>query len=154
VAVEVWQHDRPKQRPPLYAFRVTIEDRIVFESAWVSVHFRSADDAQWFANVIEALAERGSFAGCPGHPGQVTTSFAWTRDLDDDCVASIHGFDCHAEHMEGPAHGGPWYCAVQSSAGRYFHTIDRAAEPRSGLAARWLCEIVASAAAAGLIEPY
>jgi hypothetical protein len=145
VAVELWQYARPKGRPPRWAFRVTAVDAVVFESAWVSVRYLDRKDAAWLAGLIDTLAERGVFPGCPGHSRQVASPVRWGGDLGDDCLALVADLYCHAEHMYGPSRGGGWYCSVSRSGESIFHTADRGVQPRSGKAARWLCEVAVSA---------
>jgi hypothetical protein len=77
VAVEVWQAARPKGRPARWAFRVTAGGEVIFKSAWVDVRYADRGDAEWLAGLIDRLAARGAFAGCPGHPGQVGPVLWW-----------------------------------------------------------------------------
>jgi hypothetical protein len=133
-------------------FRVTAGDTVVFESAWVSVQYQARQDAEWLARLIDALAEQGAFPGCPGHSSQVASVVRWAGDLGDDCSAFVGELHCHAEHLSGPVRGGAWYCSVSRSGESVFHTADRGVHPRSGEAARWLCEVVVCAATAGLGE--
>ena len=151
MTVELWQAPRPKGRPSRWAFRVTAGDAVVFESAWVSVRYLGREDAAWLAGLIDALAARGEFTGCPGHPGQVARPMPWQGDLGDDCSASVGDLSCHAEHMHGPVRGGVWYCAAGRGGEALLHTAERGVQPRSGEAARWLCEIVIRAAVAGVL---
>jgi len=106
----------------------------------------------WLAGLIDGLATRDAFPGCPGHLGRATTEVRWTGDLGDDCSAVVGDFNCHAEHSCGPARGGVWYCSVYRSGVRIFHTADRGVQPRSGKAARWLCEVMIAAEVTGLVE--
>jgi hypothetical protein len=152
VAAEVWQFARAKHRSPRWAFRVTAGDAVVFESAWVSVRYPAREGAAWLAGLIHALAERGAFPGCPGHLGQVANPVRWGGPLGDDCSAFVGDLYCHAEHLSGPVRGGLWYCSVSRARESVFHTADRGVQPRSGEAARWLCEVVVSAVTAGLGE--
>ena len=91
MAVEVWQAARPKVRPPRWAFRVTAGDAVTFESAWVAVRFAGRGDAEWLAGLIDALAERGAFPGCPGHPGNLI-DFAY-RDSSLEPGDFLHRID-------------------------------------------------------------
>jgi hypothetical protein len=150
--VEVWQFARPKGRPPRWAFRVIAAGSIVFESAWVSVRYVARQDAEWLAGLIDGLADRGIYPGSPGHRGQVACQLSWVGELDDDCGAVAGDLVCHAEHLSGPFRGGMWYCSVSRSGVFHFHTGDSGVRPRSGVAARWLCEIVVRAEIAGLLE--
>ena len=150
MAVELWQAARPKGRPPRWAFRVTAGDAVVFESAWVSVQYLAREDAVWLAGLVDALAGRGAFAGCPGHLGQVASSVRWGGDLGDDCSAIVGDLYCHAEHLYGPVRGGVWYCSVSRAGESVLHTADRGVQPRSGKAARWLCEVAVCAEVAGI----
>jgi hypothetical protein len=143
MAAEVWQFVRPKGRASRWAFRVALGGAVVFESAWVSVRCSAREDARWLAGLVEALADRGALPGCPGHPGLVT----WGGDLDDDCWASVGEFHAHAEHLSGPSRGGLWYCSVSRRGVGVFHSGDHGVQPRSGRAARWLCEVVMAAEA-------
>jgi hypothetical protein len=150
MAVEVWQFARPKGRSPRWAFRVRDGDRIVFESAWVSVRYRAREDAAWLAELIEWEAARGVFPGCPGHPTSASVLVPWSGDLGDDCWATVGDVSAHAEHLYGPVRGGAWYCSVRRSGELLFHTADYGVQPRSGEAARWLCEVVLCAVVVGL----
>jgi hypothetical protein len=152
MGVELWQTDRPKGRPPRWAFRVTVAGAVVFESSWVSVRFPDREDADWLAGLLDVLAGRGALPGSPGHPGQVASVVRWGGDLGDDCSATVGDLYCHAEHLSGPVRGGLWYCSVGRPGVPLFHTADRGVQPRSGEAARWLCEVVVAAEAAGLVE--
>jgi hypothetical protein len=140
MAVEVWQYPRPKGRPPRWAFRVTRGDAVVFESAWVAARYAARGDASWLAGLIDSLVERGM---PPGRPGQPTLAgIRWDGDPDDDCWATFGDMHAHAEHLYGPSRGGAWYGSVSRSGERLFHTADCGVQPRSGEAARWLCELV------------
>lgn len=142
VAVQLWQRSRPKGRSPLWAFRVLNKTVVVFESAWVSVRYQTREDALWLANLIESLAERELFGGCPGHRVAIVEHVSWSGDLGDDCVAVAGDLSAHAEHLFGPSRGGAWYCSVSEGMETIFHTVDCGIRPRSGAAARWLCEVV------------
>jgi hypothetical protein len=150
VAVEVWQALRSKGRSSLWAFRVTVDDAVVFDSAWVAVRYSSAADAEWLAGMTDRLAAQGEFAGCPGHPGQRETVFWWGGDLGTDHGATVGDIICHAEHQFGPVRGGNWYCQVSRGDERLFHTADCGIQPRSGNAAWWVCEVIVCAARAGV----
>jgi hypothetical protein len=149
MAVEVWQYARPGGRSPRWAFRVTAGGAVVFESAWVSVRYQAREDAAWLAELIDALAEQGAFHGCPGHPTSAPLAVRWDGDLGDDCSATVGTLYAHAEHLSGPFRGGVWYCSVRREGESLFHTAERGVQPRSGEAARWLCEVVLGAAVAG-----
>ena len=140
MAVEVWQHARPKGRPPRWAFRVTRDEAVAFESAWVAIRYSERGDASWLAGLIDSLVARGTLPWRPGHPAPAETM--WDGDLDDDCRATVGDMHAHAEHLHGPRRGGAWYCSVSRSGERLFHTADCGVLPRSGGAARWLCELV------------
>ena len=143
MTTEVWQFDRPKGRPPVWACRVTDGPTVIFESYAVSLRLLSRDAASWIARVVEELH------------GAVYP-LEWRGDLEDDCSAAWKRFVAHAEHLQGPHRGGIWYCSVSDLDGkRFFHTADRKdIQPKSGAAARWLCELVISAAEAGSVGPY
>ena len=81
-------------------------------------------------------------------------SLDWHGIFNDDCAATWKNYQAHAEHLSGPQRGGIWYCSVSDAeGGRYFHTADRSdIQPKNGVAARWLCELVVSAAEQGVIE--
>lgn len=152
--VEVWEVARPKRRDHRWAFRVTVGDAVAFDSEWVSLRYASREDAEWLAGVIHQLAESVA-------PGKECSDLRpspseaqWWGDLSDDCLADILGYAAHAEHMSGPRRGGAWYCGVRCNGGRIFHTADRGVEPKSGEAARWLCEVLARAASLGILKPY
>lgn len=143
MTTEIWQQVRPNRRNPCWAFRVTDEATEVFQSRQTSIHFLSRDAAASVTRMVAAV--RG--------PGQ---SLDWLGDLDDDCSAAWNDFSAHAEHMQDPRRGGNWYCSVTRTDGsRFFHTADQPdIRPRSGASARWLCELVISAAEAGVIDAY
>jgi hypothetical protein len=143
MATEVWQQNRPKGRKPCWAFRVTDGEKVIFQSRQVSMRLLSHDAAFWVARLVETLHG-------PGQP------LEWRGEMEDDCSAIWKDFDAHAEHLHGPRRGGSWYCSVSGpDMTRFFHTADQTdVRPRSGCAARWLCELVISAADLGLIEPY
>lgn len=154
MAVVVWQTARPKGRPPRWAFRVTTDDVVVFESPWVAVRFAARHDAEWLAATIDRLAAIRRFPWCPGHPGQCEPVLWWGGDIGDDHGATIEGIQCHAEHLNGPLRGGIWYCQVYRDREQYFHTADSGVQPRSGPAAWWVCEMVISALLAGVYLPH
>jgi hypothetical protein len=144
MAAEVWERIRPKGRPPVWAFRVTSGDVVVFESAWVAVRFSTRSDAVWLASLVDRLVAHGR---PPARPG--TTNLAgvrWNGDLADDCWTTVGNIDAHAEHLYGPRRGGAWYCSVGRQGESLFHTADIGIQPRSSVAARWMCELVMSAA--------
>ena len=142
MAVEVWQYARPKGRPPRWAFRVTSEDAVVFESAWVAIRYFTREDASWLAELIDSLVARCVFPGCPGHPAAAPVMVRWDGNLSDDCSARVGDTYAHAEHLYGPRRGGVWYCSVCRRDESLFHTADRGVQPRSSEAARWLCELI------------
>lgn len=143
MTTEVWLQDRPKGRKPCWAFRVTDGEQLIFQSRQVSVRLLSRDAACWVARLVDALHG-------PGKP------LEWRGDLEDDCSAASKNLGAHAEHLHGPRRGGNWYCSVGGLDGtRFFHTADQNdVQPRNGGAARWLCELVISAADAGILESY
>ena len=140
MAVEVWQYARPEGRPPRWAFRVTRGDAVAFESAWVAIRYSAGEDASGLAGLIDSLVARGTSPWRPGHPAPA--EMRWDGDPDDDCRATVGDMHAHAEHLHGPRRGGAWYCSVSRSGERSFHTADCGVQPRSGGAARWLCELV------------
>jgi hypothetical protein len=142
MVVEVWQHVRPKGRPPRWAFRVTRGDAIAFESTWVAIRYSTREDASWLAELIDSLVARGRQPGRPGHPASPGAGIRWDGDPKDDCRASVGDMYAHAEHIHGPRRGGAWYCSFSRAGEQLFHTADRGVQPRSGGAARWLCEVV------------
>ncbi len=87
-----------------------------------------------------------------GYPvgGETAPAVEWSGDLDDDYSAVIGPMYAHAEHLNGPAQGGIWYCHVSDDDEIRFHSLDLAIEPRNGEAARWLCELVFLALEAGV----
>jgi hypothetical protein len=123
---------------------------VIFDSARVSVRYRSREDAAWLARLIDTLIERGAFPGCPGYSRQFSEPVEWHGDLGDDCSAVIGDLFCHAEHSSGPIRGGLWYCSVSQGSEQLFNTANCGIEPRSGEAARWLCELIVSAVLAGI----
>ncbi len=124
MATELWQAIRPKGRSPLWVFHVIRDDAVIFDSAWVSVHYRSREDAAWLAELIDDLAQRGAFLGCPGHAVRPPPPLHWDGDLNDDCSASFGELYAHAEHLSGPVRGGNWYCSVSRAGKSLFHTAD------------------------------
>jgi hypothetical protein len=148
MAVTVWEVPRGKHRSPVWACRVTAGETVVFDSAWVSVRYRTTEDARWLATLVEALHDGGAFLGPPGHR-RVEPDVRWAGPLNDDCAAFAGGLYAHAEHLDGPRRGGVWYCAVSREGTFLFHTSDRGVVPRDGEAARWLCEVVIAAVRAG-----
>ena len=140
MSVEVWQYARPKGRPSRWAFRVARGEAVAFESAWVAIRYATREDASWLAGSIESLVARGTPPWRPGHPSPA--EIHWVGDPDDDCQAKVGDMHAHAEHLHGPRRGGAWYCSVSRSGERLFHTADCGVQPRSGGAARWLCEVV------------
>jgi hypothetical protein len=150
VGIDIWEAARPKGRQPRWAFRVNSDLGVVFESAWVAVRYATRRDAEWLAATIDRLADMGRFAGSPGHPGQCEPVLHWDVDIGNDHKVTVAGIHCHAEHLFGPVRGGGWYCQVSSSTDQFFHTIESGVQPRSGLAAKWICEVVVSAVLAGV----
>ncbi|HYH69632.1 MAG TPA: hypothetical protein VD866_33355 [Urbifossiella sp.] len=148
MAVSVWEAARGKHRPPVWACRVTAGEAVAFDSSWVSVRFRTADDARWFVGLVQTLYNRGAFLGPPGHR-RVEPDVRWGGRLNDDCAAFAGDLYAHAEHLDGPRRGGVWYCSVSRGGSYLFHTADRGVVPRDGEAARWLCEVIIAAARAG-----
>ena len=142
MAVDVWQDSRPKGRPPRWAFRITRGDAVAFESTWVAIRYSAREDASWLAGLIDSLVARGAVPGRPGHTAPALAEIRWDGDPDDDCRATVGDMHAHAKHLHGPRRGGAWYCSVNRSGERLFHTADCGVQPRSGGAARWLCELV------------
>jgi hypothetical protein len=149
MAVEVWQYARPKGRPSRWAFRVTRDGAVAFDSSWVAIRYSAQEDASWLAGLIDSLVARGMPPGRPGHPSTTSAGMQWDGDLDDDCRVTASDMYAHAEHLHGPRRGGAWYCSVTRSGERLFHTADWGVQPRSGVAARWLCELVMCAELSG-----
>jgi hypothetical protein len=154
MSVVICEAHRPKRRDPQWTFRVMAGGALVFDSACVALRYGTREDAAWLAWVINRLAE--SWASVGGEPGLRPggSSVGWRGDINDDCQAEILGCWAHAEHLYGPRRGGAWYCQVQCDGGRIFHTADRRVEPKNGGAARWLCEVLATAASLDILEPY
>ncbi len=140
MSIEVWLQHRPKGRTPYWACRVCDGDHVLWASRQVSVRLLSRDAALWIATMIAAL-------------NGPAPRLEWSGDLKDDCKSSFGEFSAHAEWLCGPRRGGRWYCSVNGPAGtRYFHTADQNdIQPRNADAARWLCELVIAAGAAGVI---
>jgi len=151
MGVVMRQIQRPKGRAPRWAFCVYREAQVVFDSQWASVGFVARDSADWLAGLIARLDAHDAFAGCPGHPrvcARPAAPLLWQGDLADDCHAQAGELHCHAEWLTGPRRGGLWYASVwrtESANASVFHTLDRGLQPRSGSAARWLCELVVQA---------
>ena len=136
MTIEVNVTDRPKGRSALWGFKILDKENIVFDDSWVSIKFLNQKSAIWMAEIVEKLYEKGLIL-------PRTAQKNWERDLDYDCILQEGNLFAHAEHMEGPkGKGGIWYCQVHSKDRRYFHTSDHDIQPRSGAAARWLCEII------------
>ena len=112
----------------------------MFESAWVSIRYSTRGDAAWLAGLVDGLAVREERVGRPGAPS--TVGVPWEGDLNDDCWIGAGDWRAHAEHIDGPRHGGAWYCSVNRAGERLFHTADWGVQPRNGAAARWLCELI------------
>jgi hypothetical protein len=156
MTASVYRRSRAKNRASLWGCRVSYGSNIIFDSQWVSLRFQSSNAAQWLANLIATTYENGCFRAPPGRRSSIEPFLEWTGDPNDDCAAETDAFYAHAEWCTGPRRGGQWYCMVSSrvNARRYFHSLDMAVEPRNGSCARWLCELVIAAAAAGLIPDY
>lgn len=135
---EIWQRDRPKGRKPVWAFRVTDGATLNFDSQRVANRLVSREAASWIAQLVEKL--RG-----------VGKPLEWRGDLQDDCSATRQEYAAHAEHLQGPKRGGSWYCSVSRDGKLLFNSADRNdIHPSSGAGARWLCELVISAAESGV----
>ncbi len=148
MTITVWKFDRPKQRKPLWACRVMKGEELVFESRSVSIRLQTEEAAYWLAHHVEAVQLI---------PLQnILPKLFWHGDLDDDCHACWRGVHAHAEWSNGARRGGLWYCSVsEGNDVRFFHTADRNDIcPKSGKAARWLCELIMTLAVDKLIDPY
>jgi hypothetical protein len=156
VTVEVLLVSRPKNRPVQWACRVSDGQNVIFDSKWVSLRLHSQDAAKWLADLVVATSNQGAFWPPPGHRANDRSLAAWDGDLNDDCVSSLGDLCAHAEWCKGPRHGGVWFCMVSSRDldSRYFHDLDIGVQPSTGTAARWLCELVMSAANSGILAPY
>jgi hypothetical protein len=135
--IETSLMNRPKGRAPIWVVRVFDDGALAFSSDTKSIRFRSEDDAKLLGRAIATALD----AGAPIDRSDIV----WAGDLSDDCTAEIGRFGAHAEHLHGPRRGGLWYCQVYG----VFHSADWGIVPRNGNAARWLCELVASAAECG-----
>lgn len=87
----------------------------------------------------------------------------WKGDLGDDCTAEWRGMFAHAECLyeydpddhepdESPNDPSYWFCSVIIKGREYelFHDMTADVMPKTGKAARWLCELVMRAYAAGV----
>ena len=150
MSVEVNQVSRPKRRSPVWTFRVTHGDKVVFDCSWVSLRFVSKKGALWLARLVENLVQASAFFGAPGHRLSGGTEPCWKGNVGDNWSVEKDGLYAHAEHCEGPMRGGMWYCRVTRCGETIFHTLDLGICPRDGVAARWLCELVFKAVTAGV----
>src|SRR5262245_58726022 len=73
--VVVWEAARPKGRPPRWAFRVTADAGVVFESAWVAVRFAARHDSEWLAATIDRLAAPGGSPAAPATPASASRCY-------------------------------------------------------------------------------
>lgn len=154
MTTEIYQSSRPKNRSSLWQCRVSDGSTIIFDSEWVALRFQTSGAAQWLADLITATHVNDSFWPPPGHRSSNEPLLEWTGDPNQDCAAETDTLYAHAESCTGPRRGGVWYCMVSSRDHdrRFFHSLDMSIEPRNSIAARWLCELVISAATAGLIS--
>ncbi len=78
----------------------------------------------------------------------------WTGDLDDDCSLHWRGYHAHAECLSR----NQWHCMVwreaEGKSTQVFHADEFDVMPKTGEAARWLCELViATADRGGISKP-
>ncbi len=156
MTTEVYLHSRENKGPPLWECRVLNGKEVIFDSLWVSLRIRSANAAQWLADLVIATYDRGLLRAAPGHRSSNDPFVEWTGDPSDDCAARLGPLHAHTEWSSGPHRGGDWYCMVRTTEDNatFFHSADMSIHPRSGVAARWLCETIMAAANAGLLSPY
>lgn len=149
VAVE--SVERPKGRPTLWACSVSENDRMAFSSRSVSLRLLDESAAHWLGQLVADVLAVGSLQlmGKEGPP-------QWQGNPKDDCSLAFENHAAHAEWLSGPSRGGVWYCAVYCTDGsRLFHTADfHQIQPKSGRAARWLCELVIQGGRAGIVSGY
>jgi hypothetical protein len=156
IGSQVWQLHRPKLRPSVWACYVHVGSKTVFDSRWLSLRLWSESAGNWLAGLVADLHAQGILPSPWCHASQPNLQpIVWTGEMDDDCHATLGEFQAHAEWQHGPRRGGHWYCQVRGPLGQYFHTADRNdIQPRNGVAARWLCEVVMRAASISLLNSY
>jgi len=139
--INIFKEDRPKGRKPVWRCRVFDSNQKIFDDAWISVRLVEDPAARWLAEVVARAYSAGNYLRPVGHRGGDEQSIAsWQGDLGDDCTGVIGDCRAHVEHLEGPRHGGRWYCQVYD----VFHSSEpHGLEIMRGDAARWLCELVA-----------
>lgn len=145
--IEILQKPRAKGRSAVWTLVVrTADHHVIFDSRWISIRFPSEKGAHDFAELILSTQKAGIYRPPPGHESLdgVATGISWSGDLLDDCVARLDDFVAHAEWLTGSQgrKGGNWFCAVWKGDQRLWHTADVDVVPRSGAAARWICELV------------
>ena len=145
--IDVWEMNRPDGGARLWACKVSVGAEIVFDSQNVSLRLKSKQAAEWLARQVEK-----SHLICPV---ALLEPPVWAGDLNDDCRMMMGNLAAHAEWLSGPRRGGEWYCSVREAGGRvHFHTIDAPGiQPKSGAAARWLCELILRLVVNGILEP-
>lgn len=134
--IETLLKERPKGRTPIWVVRLRDGDAIAFTSETRSLHLRDEAAARLLGRAL---------ATCLASGVSMRSDVDWQGDLSDDCTARIGRFQAHAEHLQGPRRGGVWYCQVFD----VLHSEEAGIVPRSGRAARWLCEVIAVAAELG-----
>ena len=134
---------RPAGHDPLWRVLVTESGRPVFDSAWVSIKFKTEAAASSFGKFVSRARAADCFLPPLGHGYRGPTGFTWSGALHDDCQGDLNGIQAHAEHLFGPQRkGGRWYCQVAL----FFHSAEHPdLHIASGSAARWLCEQIAVA---------
>ena len=136
--------------------RLIVYGGVAFDSRWLAVRMHSAATAWWLADLVRLAYSNDCLPPAPGHGHVRTASWEWAGGLNDDCALNLGSRHARAEWCTGPRRGGSWFCLVHDDACEYnpvFHTADVHIEPKSGLAARWLCELVTSVLQAGLRVP-
>lgn len=153
LSVEVEPLERPKGRARLWKCVVSTDGREVFASRTVAIRLREERAARWLGELVAGLMTEGLSVPTAVHTRDGVS--AWEGDLDDDCWLDAGHCSAHAEWMDGPRRGGVWYCSVRDRDGTIlFSTVDfRDIQPKSGVAARWLCEHVIQASEVGTLRP-
>lgn len=152
--VTIEELERADGKPKLWACAVLEDGHTAFSSRSVSLRLRDESAARWLGELVVSLLADGTALPMISH--QRTDKPLWEGDLDDDCHLDAGGHRAHVEWMSGPRRGGSWYCAVVSADGRrLFHTADfNTIQPKSGAAARWLCELIIQCGECGAIRGY
>jgi len=140
---------RPKERSSAWGYSVYETNNEIFNNSIISIRFDDEQTANWLAAAVVRAMEGGlTTAQLRGRP---LPDLTWTGDLNDDCTAELLDSLAHVEHMAGPRRGGSWWCALSKRDGtELFNSSELAATIKSGIAARWLAELVLALEAGGV----